>query len=320
MRTEFKSRRPEARKKICLRPENPCRKPPLKNSKRPEADGKCFRQTVGMKRNAKSGFTLIELLVVIAIIAILASMLLPALAKAKQKAYNAACISNLRQWGLAMTMYLSDNQNIFPLPKIPTATPGSPGYNENTPGWGNFKDFHAAGQGDSAWFNALPSYVGAKALWEIANNSTSSGFVSSKKIFDCPGVTQPTEVTNADRVVFNYGMNPKGNTGLPASVAYGTNFTSTMVQNPSAFVFMGDGRARSTDLTYYGSDPTKEVGVQHCWVQQFSARHNVGGNLTFADGHAAYFKYNYVCANGGTKPVDSGASDINWAYNGVKIQ
>ena len=123
-----------------------------------------------MKRNAKRGFTLIELLVVIAIIAILAAMLLPALAKAKQKAYGAACTSNLRQWGLALNMYLDDNRNIFPLPKIATATPGSPGYNENTPGWSNFADFHNAGQGDSAWFNALPSYVGGKALWEIAGN------------------------------------------------------------------------------------------------------------------------------------------------------
>jgi prepilin-type N-terminal cleavage/methylation domain-containing protein/prepilin-type processing-associated H-X9-DG protein len=272
-----------------------------------------------MKRNAKRGFTLIELLVVIAIIAILAAMLLPALAKAKEKANRIACINNLRQWGLAMTLYLDDNRTIFPLPKIPTATPGSPGYNENTPGWSNFADFHNAGQGDSAWFNALPSYIGGKALWEIAANSTSSGFVNSKKIFDCPGVTQAPEVTDPNRVVFNYGMNPKGNTGLPASVGYGTNFLSTMVQNPAAFVFMGDGRARTTDLPYYG-DPTKEVGVEHCWVQQFSARHNVGGNLTFADGHAAYFKYSYVCANRGTKPVDTGVANINWAYNGQQIQ
>jgi prepilin-type processing-associated H-X9-DG protein len=115
-------------------------------------------------------------------------------------------------------------------------------------------------------------------------------------------------------------MNPKGNTGLPASVGYGTNFTSTMVQNPAAFVFMGDGRARSTDHPYYRSDPAKEVGVEHCWVQQFSARHSTGGNLMFADGHVAHFKYTYVCANGGTKPVDAGVPDINWAYNGQKIQ
>jgi prepilin-type N-terminal cleavage/methylation domain-containing protein/prepilin-type processing-associated H-X9-DG protein len=77
-------------------------------------------------RPASRAFSLIELLVVIAIIALLASLLLPAMARAKGKAYNTVCLNQLRQFGVATRLYSEDNNNRLPSAEILPTQPIDP--------------------------------------------------------------------------------------------------------------------------------------------------------------------------------------------------
>jgi prepilin-type N-terminal cleavage/methylation domain-containing protein/prepilin-type processing-associated H-X9-DG protein len=105
------------------------------------------------RRQARSGFTLIELLVVIAIIAILAAILFPVFAQAREKARQASCLSNEKQVGLGVLMYVQDYDETWPLALPSTTTINSSAYRAI----GDLNQFGPKTR--SFWYNAIQPYL-----------------------------------------------------------------------------------------------------------------------------------------------------------------
>jgi prepilin-type N-terminal cleavage/methylation domain-containing protein/prepilin-type processing-associated H-X9-DG protein len=222
-----------------------------------------------IKNRTAGGFTLIELLVVIAIIAILASMLLPALGKAKTKAQGASCMNNLKQLQLAWFMYAGDNNERL----VPNGTGAQIGWVE---GW-------LMTPQDATNVNLLKAPRGM--LW---NYNQSLG------IYRCPADKSTTKIgPNTYPRVRSISMNGNMNgSSWYTDLINGKYYTyrkQTDIVRPSptqAFVFL-DEHPDAIDDGYF----LVVVDQKNVWGNMPANYHNGACGFSFADGHAEIKKW-----------------------------
>jgi len=222
----------------------------------------------------KRGFTLIELLVVIAIIAILAAILFPVFAKAREKARQTSCLSNLRQIGTAILSYAQDNDEQYPFGENYAGAP--PGANEGACNYFIFAMPSTSGGSGCRWANTLQPYIKNFQLYRcpsispgVVNAALPGNSPASAYSFNsCLQASSLAAVVTPTRCIMEWEV---GDTGWIGYFA-GSPFISTTPPNHS-FIF-------TPGVTPYG------LGIAGNPVDV----HNEGSNRTYCDGHAKWVK------------------------------
>lgn len=228
------------------------------------------RQARGCGCVQHRGFTLIELLVVIGVIAILAAILFPVFAKARESGRRAACISNLHQLNLAVTQYVQDYDEI-----LPAATDGRGGVNR-TGGWIFYQAFGANrthGAYDASRGSIMP-------------------YVKNVQVFICPSDAQGRE--SGDSYAYNSCLVTQTASGYNAGrpLAAIASPASWMVLGEEASWF-GTETAINTDV-----DSTDDGYFNFDFGNVFTTRHLGGSCLAFLDGHSKALRSDQVFSNG----------------------
>ncbi len=211
----------------------------------------------------RSGFTLIELLVVIAIIAILAAILFPVFARARENARRASCQSNLKQIGLGFLQYTQDYDE-----RLPSVTDGSNTANVDAV-WNPYTNFGSSTVVFSMKDSSLQPYIKSTQIWVCPSDSNASRSGDSYSSNSCAFALTPVD-----------GRKPG------KSLAAFEDTSRWMLLSEEAQ--SGQEAATSTDDGYF----SLAVG------NSFSTRHLEACNISFLDGHVKFYRPEKARADG----------------------
>ena len=222
----------------------------------------------------KKGFTLIELLVVIAIIAILAAILFPVFARARENARRASCQSNLKQIGLGVMQYVQDYDEKYPPQHTEFAGSGSGGFDSNT--------------SDRGWAELIQPYI------------------KSTQLLQCPSETAGPVATGNGSGYTDYFYNYQLHTKSQATLEFVANTILSGDDNSGGASLYLSGCLNSDYLC------ASDVAGDLAWLRA-AQRHLDGANYAFADGHVKWYKgqnanTSSVIYNGVTPPTSSTVS------------
>lgn len=249
-----------------------------------------------LAKKRKLAFTLIELLVVIAIIAILSAILFPVFARAREQARKSACLSNLKQIGIGVMMYVQDYDETYPVAYL--AVPASD---------------QMSGYTASYWFNVLQPYTKNRQVWfcptagRIMTSATStlqqySGGYGYNACGTAPISSNGTTLWNG------FGQSVDDSTGTVKCTPNGSAVKMSAVTAPSETILITDPASNSTQYTtvyfYSGSDisywPQLHGGSVGPFYGNTPATTDAylhpsgGGNYLFADGHVKFMPVTYA--------------------------